>query len=80
MEIAPRISVDERIRFGKPVVSGTRVPVDLIMGKLAGGMTYEQVMTEYQITRDDILAVLDYAAKALSSEEVKAGNEYGGGK
>jgi uncharacterized protein (DUF433 family) len=80
MEIAPRISVDERIRFGKPVVSGTRVPVDLIMGKLAGGMTYEQVMTEYQITRDDILAVLDYAAKTLSSEEVKAGNEYGGRK
>ncbi|MCK4387312.1 MAG: DUF433 domain-containing protein [Dehalococcoidia bacterium] len=72
MEIAPRISVDERIRFGKPVVSGTRVPVDLIMGKLAGGMTYEQVMTEYQITREDILAVLDYAAKTLSSEEVKA--------
>ncbi len=72
MEIAPRISVDERIRFGKPVVSGTRVPVDLIMGKLAGGMTYEEVMTEYQITRDDILAVLDYAAKTLSSEEVKA--------
>ena len=80
MEIAPRISVDERIRFGKPVVSGTRVPVDLIMGKLAGGMTYEQVMTEYQITRDDILAVLDYAAKTLSSKEVKAGNEYGGRK
>jgi len=72
MEIAPRISVDERIRFGKPVVSGTRVPVALIMGKLAGGMTYEQVMTEYQITRDDILAVLDYAAKTLSSEEIKA--------
>ena len=72
MEIAPRSSVDERIRFGKPVVSGTRVPVDLIMGKLAGGMTYEQVMTEYQITREDILAVLDYAAKTLSSEEVKA--------
>jgi uncharacterized protein (DUF433 family) len=41
MEIAPRISVDERIRFGKPVITGTRVPVDLVLGKLAGGMTYE---------------------------------------
>ncbi|HIE29496.1 TPA: DUF433 domain-containing protein [Candidatus Poribacteria bacterium] len=41
MEIAPRISVDEKICFGKPVISGTRVPVDLIIGKLAGGMTYE---------------------------------------
>jgi uncharacterized protein (DUF433 family) len=71
MEIAPRISVDEKIRFGKPVISGTRVPVDLIMGKLAGGMTYEEVMAEYEITREDILAVLDYAAKILSSEEIK---------
>ena len=71
MEIAPRISVDEKIRFGKPVISGTRVPVDLILGKLAGGMTYEEVMAEYEITREDILAILDYAAKILSSEEIK---------
>jgi uncharacterized protein (DUF433 family) len=56
MEIAPRISVDEKIRFGKPVISGTRIPVDLIIGKLAGGMTYEEVMAEYEITREDILA------------------------
>ena len=39
MEIAPRINVDEKVRFGKPVITGTRVPVDLILGKLAGGMT-----------------------------------------
>ena len=71
MEIAPRISVDENVRFGKPVITGTRVPVDLIIGKLAGGMTYEEVMAEYEITREDILAVLDYAAKVISSEEIK---------
>ena len=71
MEIAPRISVDEKIRFGKPVISGTRIPVDLIIGKLAGGMTYEEVMIEYEITREDILAVLNYAAKTISSEEIK---------
>lgn len=58
MEIAPRISVSEKVRFGKPVITGTRVPVDLIRGKLAGGMTYEEVMVEYEITRADILAVL----------------------
>ncbi|MDH7500303.1 MAG: DUF433 domain-containing protein [candidate division NC10 bacterium] len=63
MEIAPRITVDEKIRFGKPVVKGTRVPVDLILGKLAGGMTYEEVMAEYELTKEDILAVSDYAAK-----------------
>lgn len=72
MEIAPRISVSETVRFGKPVITGTRVPVDLILGKLAGGMTYEEVMVEYEITRDDILAALNYAAKTVSSEEVRA--------
>jgi len=71
MEIAPRITIDEKVRFGKPVIKGTRVPVDLILGKLAGGMTYEEVMTEYDLTRDDILAALDYAARRLSDEEVR---------
>ncbi len=74
MEIAPRINVDEKVRFGKPVITGTRVPVDLILGKLAGGMTYEEVMVEYEITREDILATLDYAAKTLASEEIRAVN------
>ena len=74
MEIAPRISVEEKVRFGKPVITGTRVPVDLILGKLAGGMTYEEVMVGYEITREDILATLDYAAKTLASEEIRAVN------
>jgi uncharacterized protein (DUF433 family) len=72
MEIAPRISIDEKVRFGKPVIKGTRVPVDLIIAKLAGGMTYEEVMSECDLTREDILAALDYAAKRLSDEEVRA--------
>ena len=45
-EITPRIAVDETVRFGKPVIAGTRVPVALVVAKLAGGMTIEQVMTE----------------------------------
>ncbi|MBI3583100.1 MAG: DUF433 domain-containing protein [Nitrospinae bacterium] len=72
MEIAYRITADEKVRFGKPVIKGTRVPVDLIIGKLAGGMTYEEVMSEYDLIKEDILAALDYAAKHLSSEEIKA--------
>lgn len=66
MEIAPRITVDEKIRFGRPVIKGTRIPVDLILGKLAGGMTYDEVMAEYDLAREDILAALKYAAKALA--------------
>jgi uncharacterized protein (DUF433 family) len=71
MEIADRITVDEKVRFGKPVIKGTRVPVDLIIGKLAGGMTYEEIMREYDLTKEDILAALEYAARHLADEEIK---------
>lgn len=67
-EIEPRIVVDEDIRFGKPVIAGTRVPVDLVVGKLAAGMTIEQVMKEYELCREDVLAALSYAARAISDE------------
>jgi uncharacterized protein (DUF433 family) len=72
MEIAPLISVDERVRFGKPVITGTRVPVDLILSKLAGGMSYEEITSEYAVPREGILAALDYAAHILAREEVRA--------
>ena len=72
VEIAPRIVVDETIRFGKPVIQGTRVPVDLVLGKLAGGMTIDEVMTEYDLVREDVLAALSYAARSLADDEVRA--------
>ena len=72
IEIAPRITVDESVRFGKPVIAGTRVPVDLVIGKLAGGMTIEQVMAEYEIAHEDVLAALGYAARAVADEQVRA--------
>ena len=72
VEIAPRIALDDKVRFGKPVIKGTRVPVDLILGKLAGGMTYEEVMAEYDLAKEDILAALRYASKQLENEEIKA--------
>ena len=71
MEIAPGITVDERIRFGKPVIKGTRVPVDVVLGKLSGGMTYEEVMEEYEIAKEDILAALSYAAELVAEEEIR---------
>jgi uncharacterized protein (DUF433 family) len=70
-EIAPGIAVDRGIRFGKPVIKGTRVPVDLVVGKLAGGMTFEEVMEEYELEKEDILNALSYAAKVMADEEVR---------
>jgi uncharacterized protein (DUF433 family) len=69
MEIAPRISVDKNICFGKPTISGTRIPIYLIMGKLSGGMSYGEIIAEYNVTREDILAVLGYAAQKLARQK-----------
>jgi uncharacterized protein (DUF433 family) len=71
-EIAPRIVVDPGVRFGKPVIQGTRVPVHLIIAKLAGGMKPEEIAEEYEITLEDIQAALRYAASVLATGEARA--------
>lgn len=63
-----RIVIDPQIQHGKPVIRGTRVPVGRIVGGLAGGMSKEEVMREYDITEEDILAALTFAAKLIDSE------------
>jgi len=50
MEIAPHISVDPHAHHGAPVITGTRMPVSIIIGSLAGGMSREEVSREYAIT------------------------------
>ena len=72
IQIAPRISVDENVRFGRPVIQGTRVSVDLVIGKLAGGMDFEEVAKEYELTRDEVLAALAYAAQTVAGEQIRA--------
>lgn len=69
-EIADRIVVDEHTRFGKPTIKGTRVPVALIIGKLASDMSFEMIMQEYDLKRADILAALQYAAHLLDTQEL----------
>ena len=70
--IAPRVVVDPAVRFGRPVIEGTRVPVDMVVGKLAGGMTTEEVCAEYELAREDVHAALSYAANVLAQEQVRA--------
>jgi len=64
-----RIIIDPKIQHGKPVIKGTRVPVVRIIGGLAGGMTIEEVMKEYDITEEDIRAALLYASEIIEKEE-----------
>ena len=70
-EIAPGIVVDPAIKGGKPLIKGTRISVELILGRLASGMSYDELAVEYEITKEQILATLKYAALALSEEEIR---------
>lgn len=72
VEIAPRIVIDESVRAGRPVIKGTRVPVEVVLAQLAAGLTPEQVAEEYGVERNDVLAALAYAAKTLSNEDIRA--------
>jgi uncharacterized protein (DUF433 family) len=58
-----RIILNPDIRFGKPVVRGTRITVGDVLSYLAGGMTEAAVLTDFpQLTHEDILACLAFAA------------------
>jgi len=71
-EIAPRITVDQAVRFGKPVIKGTRVDVATILGHLAAGDSVDDIMAAYNLAREDVLAAIDYAAQIVSGEDVRA--------
>ncbi|MBI2489599.1 MAG: DUF433 domain-containing protein [Planctomycetes bacterium] len=65
-----RIETNPKIMFGKPVVKGTRLTVEIILEKLAYGETEDEVLKEYPfLKKDDIKAALLYAAKTVSLEE-----------
>jgi uncharacterized protein (DUF433 family) len=59
LELAPRIVVDPDIRFGKPIIKGTRVPVNLVVAKVAGGMSFTALVEEFDLSRDDIRAAVE---------------------
>ncbi len=68
-----RIEINPKIMVGKPVIKGTRIPVELILKMLSQGIATEEILGEYpQLTKEDIQAALAYGAKALEVEEVYA--------
>lgn len=67
-----RIDINPDIMGGKPIIKGTRVPVEVIIGGLAGGMTEEDICKEYRIKTEDVRAALAYAAETLSEEHLIA--------
>lgn len=71
-EIYPGIVVDPAIVHGKPVIAGTRIPVALVLGQLAGGVGFGESERECGLDRVRIRSALGYAAQIVSSESVNA--------
>jgi uncharacterized protein (DUF433 family) len=71
-----RIISDPEILGGKPCIKGTRISVELILGWLAAGWSFEQLMEAYpHITREDILAALAFAAEMMHDEKYLAAHK-----
>ncbi len=65
-----RIAIDPGVLVGKPVIKGTRLAVEFIVGLLAQGWSDAEILRNYPgITREDILACLAYAQECLSAEK-----------
>lgn len=76
MEWRGRITSDPAVLVGKPVITGTRISVELILGWLANGWSHEQLLEAYpHITREDILAALAFAAEMMHEEQYIASHK-----
>ena len=69
-----RIEIRPDVMFGKPVIRGTRVPVELILRKLAAGESPEEILRQHpRLTPEDVRAAQGYAADLIAGEEVVFG-------
>jgi len=70
-ELRSRIVSDPKVMTGKPVIRGTRIPVELIVRMLSQRISEEAILQEYpRLRAEDLQAALDYAADVLADEHV----------
>lgn len=66
----PYIERNPEVLTGKPILKGTRISVELIMRKLAGGYTFEKLLEAYpHLNKEQLAAACEYAADVISNEE-----------
>ena len=71
MATTDQIEINPEIMLGKPVIRGTRIPVELVLRKLAEGATEADLLDAYPtLTQDGIKAALEYAANTIAHEEI----------
>lgn len=67
-----RITIDPNLCHGKPCIRGLRYPVENVLEWLAGGMTIDEILADYEdLTRDDILAALAFAARMAHTKRIE---------
>ena len=66
------IVVDPAIQGGKPVIKGTRVPVQVVVGALGAGESTAEVCRQYRVSKESVRATMSYAAEVLSEERIIA--------
>ena len=70
-QLLQRVSLNPEVMAGKPVIRGTRIPVEFIVRMLAQGISESEILQEYpRLHPEDIRAALAYAARVLASEDV----------
>jgi uncharacterized protein (DUF433 family) len=69
-----RVEINPEVMGGKPVIRGTRVPVEIVLRKLGAGMTPEEIMGDHpRLTLEDIRAAQTFAADYLADEDLVYG-------
>jgi uncharacterized protein (DUF433 family) len=71
-----RIEINPKVMVGKPVIRGTRIPVELILRRLGEGDTIEGLLEGYpHLAREDVLAAIAYAADVIAHEDILVASE-----
>lgn len=66
-----RIVVDPKVVLGKPSIRGTRITVEQILEKLAADISIDEILVDYpRLTREDVLAAITYAARAIATDQI----------
>ncbi len=70
-QLEQRVVVDPKVMADKPIIRGTRIPVELIVRMLSQGVSESEILDEYpRLQMDDVRAALVYAARVLANEDV----------
>lgn len=70
-ELLKRITIDEDVCHGKPVIRGLRYPVEIMLELMASGMTIEELLEDYpDLEKEDFLACLEYAARVTRVKSI----------